>query len=71
MRLETPLIFREVEKEKVFAITSFSKDILDLFDNLERAMHECSEQEKQGSFYQGVQMSYNAGLGTLKRFNIT
>lgn len=62
--------FREARKEREFAISKFSKDILEIYDNLERAMSEASEEEKDSMLYKGIELTYNSGLSTLKRFGI-
>jgi molecular chaperone GrpE len=60
----------EVEKEKVFAISKFAKDIIEIFDNLERAMSHATEAEKSGNMYKGLELTHSQGLQTLNRFNI-
>lgn len=60
----------EVEKEKVFAISKFSKDILEIIDNLERAMLHASEADKQSSLYKGIELTLHQSLQVFARYNI-
>ena len=60
----------EVEKEKVFAISKFSKDVLEIIDNLERAVQHSSEADKQTSLYKGVELTLHQTLQVFTRYNI-
>lgn len=60
----------EIDKAKVFAISKFSKEILEIFDNLERAMEHAKEDEKESNWYKGLEMTFHQGLSTMKRFDI-
>jgi molecular chaperone GrpE len=44
---------------------------LDVYDNLERAMQESSDVEKSSNLYKGIELTLNAGISTLRRFQIT
>lgn len=57
-----------VEKEKVFAVSKFSKDILEIFDNLERAMGHANPSDKDSTLYKGLELTHNQGLQILKRY---
>lgn len=59
-----------VEKEKVFAVSKFSKDVLEIIDNLERAMKHATEADKESNLYQGIDLTYHHGLQVLSRYNI-
>ena len=61
---------REIEKEKVFAISNFSKEVLEVVDNLDRLLKQYSP-ESETSVYQGVQMVRASTLNVLKRFGIS
>lgn len=60
----------EVEKEKSFAITKFSKEVLLIIDNLERAMTKCAAEEKETNIYQGLELTLNHALQILARFGV-
>ena len=60
---------REIEKEKVFAISNFSKDVLEVVDNLDRVLNQCKA-DSETTVYQGVEMIKNNSLTVLKRFGI-
>lgn len=61
---------REVEKEKVFAISNFSKEVLEIVDNLDRVLAQ-STNEQDSNVYKGVQLVKANALSVLKRFGIT
>ena len=61
---------KEVEKQKVFAISNFSKEVLEIVDNLDRVLLQCQSESNTG-VYQGVQMIKANALTVLKRFGIT
>jgi molecular chaperone GrpE len=54
----------------VFAISKFSADLLDIFDNLERAMQHADASLKESPFYKGIEMTHTAGVKTVARFGI-
>lgn len=60
----------EVEKEKVFAISKFSKDILEIIDNLERAIQHTAEADRQSSLFQGIEITLHQALQVFNRYNI-
>lgn len=60
---------RELEKEKTFAISKFSKEILEVIDNLQRVLKQCQSQS-DSDIYQGVEVVLNNSLGVLRRFDI-
>ena len=60
---------RELEKEKTFAISKFSKEILEVIDNLERVLKQCQGQSETEMF-QGVEVVLGNSLGVLRRFDI-
>lgn len=60
----------EIEKEKVFAISKFSKDILEIIDNLERAIQHASEADKQTNLFKGVEMTLHQSLQVFARYHI-
>jgi molecular chaperone GrpE len=60
----------EIEKEKHFAISKFSKDILEIVDNLERAIQHAKEADKESNLYKGVEMTLHQALQVFARYNI-
>ena len=74
-RIETRLN-KEIEKSKVFAISKFSGDILEILDNLELCIENCKKDAEKNShilesdFFQGVEMTYKNALNIFHRFNI-
>jgi molecular chaperone GrpE len=59
-----------IEKEKVFAVSKFSKDVLEIIDNLDRAIKYATEADKESNLYQGVELTLNQALHVLARFDI-
>lgn len=59
-----------VDKEKTFAVSKFSKEILEIFDNLERAMGHATEADKSTSMYRGLELTHSQGLQVLARFSV-
>ena len=52
---------RDVDSAKQFSIKSFAKSLLEVADNLDRALDSVEFTEKSSTFYQGVEMT-NTGL---------
>lgn len=75
-RIETRLN-KEIEKSKVFAISKFSGDILEILDNLELCIENCKKDAEKNShiidsdFYQAIELTYHSALNIFHRFNIT
>ena len=63
---------KRVEKEKVslvsYGVESLVLEILPVIDNFERAMD--AEEDKEDSFFKGVEMIYAELIGVLKKNNI-
>ena len=59
----------QVEKEKVFAISKFSTEILEVIDNIERLIKNC-DHEKETDTFRGIEIVYKNSLGILKRFGV-
>lgn len=59
-----------VDKEKTFAVSKFSKEILEIFDNLERAMGHATEGDKATNMYRGLELTHSQGLQVLARFSV-
>lgn len=60
---------KEIEKEKTFAVSKFSIEILEVIDNIERLIQNC-QVENTTQTYQGIEVIYNSSLNVLKRFGI-
>ena len=60
---------KEIEKEKIFAVSKFSTEILEVIDNIERLIENCKV-ENDSQTYQGMFVIYNSALNVLKRFGI-
>eukprot|EP01017_Pseudomicrothorax_dubius_P005655 TRINITY_DN11474_c1_g1_i2.p1 TRINITY_DN11474_c1_g1~~TRINITY_DN11474_c1_g1_i2.p1 ORF type:complete len:301 (-),score=118.87 TRINITY_DN11474_c1_g1_i2:76-978(-) len=59
---------KEKEDLKVFAISKFAKDLLEIVDNLERAMQAVEKQTelKETEFFKGIVMTHNIFIKTLE-----
>jgi molecular chaperone GrpE len=54
--------YREVDQQKEFAISKFAKDILELFDNLTRALDNCPEAQRADNvLFDGIEMTKKVG----------
>lgn len=70
---------QEIENERTYAITKFAKEMLDVSDNLKRAIDNVPKEfhtpeEKEKAFIdlvQGVSMTRDIMLGVYKKFSIT
>jgi molecular chaperone GrpE len=65
----------DVENAKRFAVSKMAKDLLDVADNLERALdnvpqEKCENDADLKSLHEGVSLTRNVLLGTFKRFKI-
>lgn len=62
---------KQVDDQKDFAITKFAADILEIFDNLNRALESCPEGQRiNNPLYEGVEMTSSIGNKVLKRYQI-
>jgi len=62
---------KQIDQQKEFAVTKFAADILEIFDNLNRALDNCPEnQKKDNVLHEGVQMTSSIGNNVLKRYGI-
>jgi molecular chaperone GrpE len=63
---------KKIEEEKVFAITKFAKETLDIVDNFDRFFESVKNQKNQidPHFMEGVEMVQKSALKTLKSFGI-
>lgn len=62
---------REREQERKYWYTPLVKDLLPVFDNLERALQAAQQAGETGPLVQGVAMVHSQLLETLKRHGIT
>lgn len=60
---------REVQKEKIFAVSKFSQEILEVIDNMDRVLKQCAR-DKGSEIFNGVEMTRANALSILKRFDI-
>lgn len=65
----TARIEKEAQKAKDFAIEKFAKDLLDIVDNLERAID--ASEDKDSSITQGVVLTHKNLLNTLNKHGVT
>jgi len=62
---------QDVEKARKFALESFSKELLPVVDNLERALEAASAEEAAGqAISEGVELTLKSFLGAMEKFNI-
>lgn len=70
---------KEIENEKTYAITRFAKEIIEVSDNLQRALDNIPSEEKiqeepfkvLEDMKEGVKMTREVLMGTLMKFEIT
>lgn len=58
----------EAEKAKKFALQKFAKELLDVVDNLERAIENCTEADE--AILEGIKLTHKSLLGVLDKNNI-
>lgn len=58
---------RDIENARKYALERFSKDLLEVVDNLERALESTPESEATRAMREGVQLTLKSFLDTLKR----
>ncbi|MBA6414208.1 nucleotide exchange factor GrpE [Parahaliea sp. F7430] len=62
---------KEVEKARKFALESFSKELLSVVDNLERALEAAGgDNEQIKPVAEGVELTLKGLMGVLRKFNI-
>lgn len=64
---------QDVEKAHNFALEKFSKELLDVIDNLERAIASKPADIDEGSkaMFDGVELTYKSLISTVNKFGIT
>ena len=60
----------DVEKAHKFSTEKFARELLDVVDNLERAMASAPEDELVKPFLEGVEMTQKTLLNTLAKFKV-
>jgi molecular chaperone GrpE len=61
----------DAEKQRKFAAESLCRDLLSVYDNLERALSEANKADDTGSLAKGVAVTLTQFLDTLKRHGVT
>lgn len=61
---------QDVEKARKFALEKFAGELLPVVDNLERAIEAFSEEEKEAGKHEGVDLTLQGFLSTLKKFEV-
>jgi len=61
---------QDVEKARKFALEQFSKDLLPVVDNLERALAAGGEEQAIKPIAEGVELTLKSFLDVLKKFHI-
>jgi len=66
---------KELEKSKIYAISKFSHEVLDIVDNLELCMENMLKNKDakaivESDFYQGIQLTYKHAIGLFQRYGI-
>lgn len=62
---------REIEKQKIFAISGFAKDLLEIGDNLDRALNSAKHLEgKENPLYEGVKITKSSFATVLGRHGV-
>jgi len=61
----------DAEKQKKYAAESLCRDLLSVYDNLERALGEATKAADTGSLAKGVTITMTQFLDTLKRHGVT
>lgn len=62
---------KEVEKARKFALESFSKELLSVVDNLERALEAAGgDNEQIKPVAEGVELTLKGLMGVLRKFNV-
>lgn len=75
-RIETRLT-KEIEKAKMFAISKFSQEILEILDNLDLCIDNCIKDQEankvvmKSDFFQGVTLTQKSALSVFRRFGVT
>lgn len=64
-------IERETENSKKFANERFAKDLLEVIDNLERAIQAAEEAGETGAILDGVMLTHKTLLTTLGKHKVT
>lgn len=59
---------QETEKTKKFALEKFAKDLLDIVDNLERAIE--SSQSDNDPVFEGVKLTHKSLIAVLERYGV-
>ena len=60
----------DMEKVRKFALVPFATALLETVDNLEKALASFEGQAGKDSLYDGVKLTYQSLIETLKKFNI-
>lgn len=61
---------RDIDSARKFALERFAKDLLEVVDNLERALDSTPESEATQALREGIQLTLKAFLDTLKRHQL-
>lgn len=64
---------QDVEKAHNFALEKFSKELLEVIDNLERALDAKpqSDDESSKAMFDGVELTYKSLIATVNKFGVT
>ncbi|MGV6989345.1 nucleotide exchange factor GrpE [Testudinibacter sp. P80/BLE/0925] len=64
---------QDVEKAHNFALEKFSKELLEVIDNLERALdaRPQSDDESSKAVFDGVELTYKSLIATVNKFGVT
>jgi len=60
----------DVEKAHKFSTEKFARELLNVVDNLDRAMAMSPEDEVVKPFLEGIEMTHKSFIDTLKKFNV-
>ncbi len=61
---------QDVEKARKFALEKFAGELLPVVDNLERAIDAFTAEEKEAGKHEGVELTLQSFLASLKKFDI-